>query len=62
MRTAVRVLGGLDSEGAAGVVNQLLLAATLEENGWTVEHEPPVDGRTPTSASKSTAARSSSRL
>jgi len=42
-----RVLGGLESEGVAGVVNQLLFTATLEENGWTVEHEPPVDGGTP---------------
>jgi hypothetical protein len=42
-----RVLGGLESDGAGGVVNQLLLAATLEENGWTVEHEPNLDGGTP---------------
>ena len=42
-----RVLGGPDSEGAARVVNQLLLAATLEEKGWTAEHELDVDAGTP---------------
>ncbi len=42
-----RVLGMLQSEGASGAINQLLLAATLEDNGWAVEHEPEVQGGTP---------------
>src|SRR5262249_48291346 len=35
------------ADHAPAALNQLLLAATLEDLGWTVEHEPEIDGKTP---------------
>jgi hypothetical protein len=42
-----RVLRPLESTGAHGAINQLLLGATLEGTGWNIEPEPRIGNQTP---------------